>query len=82
MFVFSCHTSPVKVLKVRLKLVPKPLGCPHVPTSTIPRIKPPMDRTATIYRPTEENEDGDPRKPERGKGGQRKEAVRNVYNGK
>ncbi|MGH0178305.1 UNVERIFIED_CONTAM: hypothetical protein FKN15_077150 [Acipenser sinensis] len=41
-----------------------------------------MDLTATIHRPTEEDEDGDPGKPESGKGGMgaKKEAVRNVYN--
>ncbi|MGH0130432.1 UNVERIFIED_CONTAM: hypothetical protein FKN15_042424 [Acipenser sinensis] len=31
-----------------------------------------MDLTATIHRPTKEDEDGDPGKPESGKGGQRR----------
>ncbi|MGH0121256.1 UNVERIFIED_CONTAM: hypothetical protein FKN15_074829 [Acipenser sinensis] len=39
-----------------------------------------MDLTATIRRPTEEDEDGDPGKSEE-EGGAKKETVRNVYNG-
>ncbi|MGH0116142.1 UNVERIFIED_CONTAM: hypothetical protein FKN15_074783 [Acipenser sinensis] len=64
----SAKRSPVKVLEVRLKLVPKPLSCPLVPTSTVPSIELPIDLTATIRQPTED-EDGDPGKLERGKGG-------------
>ncbi|MGH0154799.1 UNVERIFIED_CONTAM: hypothetical protein FKN15_027597 [Acipenser sinensis] len=76
----DAHQTSSSQVSGAVNLVPKPLSCPLVPTSTIPHIKPPMGLTATICRPTEEKEDGDPGKPERGKGGQRKEAIRNVYN--